>query len=63
MVHCLHRGVTGYNFPKYYIFSLKIEFVLANSADPDEMPHKAAFHLGLQCLSKYTFRDFKSAKG
>ena len=23
---------------------------LANSEDPDEMPHKAAFHLGLHCL-------------
>ena len=29
--------------------SLKISFVLANSADPDEMPHSAAFHLGLHC--------------
>ena len=24
-----------------------IDFVLANSADPDEMPHCEAFHLGL----------------
>ena len=23
---------------------------MANSGDPDEMPHKAAFHLGLHCL-------------
>ena len=23
---------------------------LANSEDPDEMPHKAAFHQGLHCL-------------
>ena len=23
---------------------------LANSEDPDEMPHDAAFHQGLQCL-------------
>ena len=29
---------------------LKIDFVLANSADPDEMPHYVAFHLGLHCL-------------
>ena len=27
--------------------------MLANSADPDEMPHDAAFHLGLQYLQKY----------
>ena len=31
-------------------------FVLANSADPDEMPHNATFHLGLHCLSKYLLR-------
>ena len=35
---------------KYGISSLKLDFVLANSADPDEMPLYAAFHLGLQCL-------------
>ena len=34
-------------------FSLKIHFVLANNADPDEMLHNAAFHLGLHCLPKY----------
>ena len=28
-------------------FSLKIIFVLANSEDPDEMPHYAAFNLDL----------------
>ena len=27
-----------------------MDFVLANSADPDEMPPYAAFHLGLHCL-------------
>ena len=26
--------------------------ILANSADPDEMPPNAAFHLGLHCLPK-----------
>ena len=36
-------------------FSLKIIFVLANSVDPDEMPHYAAFYLGLHCLPKYAF--------
>ena len=51
MVHCVYRGVTGYNFQqKSIFFSLKIVFVLANSVDPDEMPHYAAFHLGLHCL-------------
>ena len=43
--------------------SLKIDFVLANSADPDEMPHYAAFHLGLHCLPKYMFLGFLVHKG
>ena len=36
---------------KFYVFmSLKIVFVLANSADPDEMAPYEVFHLGLHCL-------------
>ena len=42
--------------------SLKIDSVLANSADPNEMPHYAAFHLGLHCLPKNLFRGFQSPK-
>ena len=30
--------------------SLRIDFVLANSADPDEMPRYAAFHPGRHSL-------------
>ena len=41
---------------------MKIDFVLANSADPDEMQHSAAFHLGLHCLPKDPFRGFWSSK-
>ena len=33
--------------------SLKIDFVLANGANPDEMPTYVAFHLALHYLSKY----------
>ena len=37
---------------KYIIsLSLEIDFVLANSADPDEMPSDGALHLRLHCLS------------
>ena len=51
-------------FPKNIKFlSLKIIFVLANSADPDKMPHYAAFHQGLHSLPKYPFRGFWSTKG
>ena len=35
--------------------SLNIVFILANSTDPDEMPHNAEFHHGLHCLPKYLF--------
>ena len=34
---------------KYIFLTQKIDFALANSADPDEMPHNVAFHLGLHC--------------
>ena len=40
------------SFPCYYVLmSLKIVLILANSADPDEMQHYAAFHHGLHCQS------------
>ena len=49
-------GVTGYIYKKNIVFhSLKIDFVLANSEDPDEMLHNAAFHLDLHYLPKYPF--------
>ena len=32
-----------------------IGVVQATGADPDEMPHNVAFHLGLHCLPKYLF--------
>ena len=43
----------------FFVFlSLKMDFVLANSADPDEMWHHPTFHLGLGCVQKYSFRCF-----
>ena len=48
---------------KMLLFTLKIHFVLANSEDLDEIPHNAAFHLGLQCLPKYLFMGFPVYKG
>ena len=41
---------------KIGFLSLKIVFVLANSVDPDDMLHNAAFHMGLHCFPKYAFR-------
>ena len=50
-------------FLNYDVFlSLKIVLNLANSAEPDEMQHYAAFHLGLHCLQKYSFRGFPNTK-
>ena len=47
------------NFLYYDVFlSLKVVLILANCADPDEMQHYAAFHLGLHCLPKYHFKGF-----
>ena len=39
--------------------SLKV-VLIANSADPDEMQHYAAFPLGLICLSEYPFWGFQN---
>ena len=51
MVHCI---------PNNSLFlSLKFTFILANSEDPDEMPHYAAFHLGLHCFPKYPSTSYQ----
>ena len=44
---------------KIAFLSLKINFVSANSTDPDEMPRYALFHLGLHCLPTCPFRGFR----
>ena len=47
---CILRGCQT-KFPQDDVFlSSKIILILANSADPDEMPPYVAFHLGLHCL-------------
>ena len=43
----------GYKYQIMYIsFSLKIVFVLRNSADPDEMPISEKLHLGLSLFAE-----------
>ena len=49
-------------FPQKCIISLKIYFYLANSADPDEMPHNVAFQPGLHFLPNYPFSSFVCPK-
>ena len=65
MVHYIFLGVTDGNFPNYehVLQILKIVCILANSADPDEMLHVAAFHWEIHCLPKYPFRGFQYTKG
>ena len=46
--------------PKKKISFSEDDFVIANSADLDEMLHYAAFHLGLHCLPKYQFLGWQS---
>ena len=62
MAHCIYLGVTGYNFQKKNVLiSLKIDFLLANSTNPDVMLHNTAFYLGLHCLPpECLFRGFLS---
>ena len=46
-------------FLNYDVFlPLKVVLVLSNSADPNEMQHYAAFHLGLHSLPNNTFKGF-----
>ena len=47
----------------YISLSLKIAYILANSADPDEMPPKATFHLVRHCLPQYLFISIQNEKG
>ena len=55
MVHCIIQGDTGFKFETILqFFSLKIIFVLANSVDPEEMPHYAGVRSGpvVECLTQ-----------
>ena len=63
MVHCMFDGskVIFSKQNKKCISFYENPFSV-NSVDPDEMPHKAAFHLGLHCFPKYPFRGFRSKK-
>ena len=46
-----------------YFCPLKVVFIWANNADPDEMPHNVAFHLDLHRLPKYLFTGIQNEKG
>ena len=48
---------------QYCILFYRDFLTFINSADPDEMQHYAAFHLGLHCFQKCSFRVFSEYKG
>ena len=43
-------------------WSEDVFFILAYSADPVEMPHYTAFHLGLHCLQRVYFYPLQNEK-
>ena len=53
----------GILYIKNIFLSLKIVFILTNSADPDVMLCYTAFHLGLHCLPKYLMTGIQNEKG
>ena len=57
------KGLSVNFFIKWYISVTEDCFHLASNADPDEMLHFAAFHLGLHCLPKYLFISSQNEKG
>ena len=65
IVHCAYLGESGCNFKKKDVvfFCPKIFLTFTNSVDTDEMQHYAAFHQGLHCLQKYSFKGFPNTKG
>ena len=57
------RANDTHDFHKYVGWPvINNSFTLANSAYLDEMPHYAAFHLDLHCLSKYLFAGIQNEK-
>ena len=48
--YTISMGLLIVYFKRSTVLSLKVVLILANSPDPDEMQHYAAFHLGLHCL-------------
>ena len=56
-------GVSLYKQKHIVFFCLRIFLTFPNSVDTDEMQHNAAFHRGLHCLHKYSFRGLTKTKG
>ena len=59
---CILRGCRSKFQQNDAFLSLKIVFISAHRAEPDEMPPYAAFHLGLHCLPKYLFTRIRISK-
>ena len=50
-------------FLNKYCIILSEELFDLYSVDSDEMQHNAAFHLGIHCLQKCSFKGFPNTKG
>ena len=59
----LGRFIVHFEESQVKISKLYFLVFLANGADPDEMLHSTAFHLGLHCLPNYLFRGLQYTKG
>ena len=57
------KRVKGFNFDKIHFCRLKIDFVLANSENPGEIPCSVAFYQGNQCLQGTRFGMLIRIKG
>ena len=68
LIHCIYLGLTDYTIQIIIVLlSLRIDFISANSAAPDEMHSAALLHvfivcqrncLGVSCLQRVKGTDF-----
>ena len=65
MVNYTYLGVSGNScfFLKYSFLLSEDLYTFTYSEDPGEMLHYAAFHLGLHCFERYSFRGLPDTKG
>ena len=63
MVNSTVEGVSGRNSKIILISVPEDPFIIADSADSDEMPHFVASHPSLHCLSVYQITVVQYTKG
>ena len=63
IVQCTYLGVSRNNFQTCCFLLLRLFLPFKKSVYPGEMHLNAAFHQGIQCLSKLQFMGFQNTKG